>query len=499
MSGKEYDSTLSPTVDGTPKEVNFGGDYQELGGDEVKVSFSEPAVGGEEATASDALLRKDIESKMGERRPVEEGFSVGDQTPHPRAPPQENRNSGMGRALANIIKANLGSGLLSLPFAFTQAGVAVGTVLILIVALLAIHCMTLLAKCKKHMPEHSATYGEIAKYAMGKAGTYLVNVFVTISQLGFCCAYLIFIANNISALIHNGDVCDDRWMFILGLLVVMIPLVLLRTLKFLGVLSIIGNVCIFSGVGIVSVYTIMHYAPVDVEIAVWDTFPSFFGTAVFTYEGIALVVPVEDSMRKPEKFRVVLLVGMLIVSVMYVGFGLLGYLSFGKDVQAEIMVNMYVNEHPTILSTIVAILLSIALASTFPVQLVPVIQSIEKSLNLTNYHIPIKWRELKRNAIRTAIVLFAGAIAISIPHFGLFVSLVGGLGCAMIAFTIPSICHYKIFGKDLPWYVKSKDILIAAFGVIGGIACTYTTTVSLIAAFNGPNYGYCTPPNATDG
>mmetsp|Transcript_16242 Transcript_16242/g.41148 ORF Transcript_16242/g.41148 Transcript_16242/m.41148 type:complete len:379 (-) Transcript_16242:106-1242(-) len=289
MSGKEYDSTLSPTVDGTPKEVNFGGDYQELGGDEVKVSFSEPAVGGEEATASDALLRKDIESKMGERRPVEEGFSVGDQTPHPRAPPQENRNSGMGRALANIIKANLGSGLLSLPFAFTQAGVAVGTVLILIVALLAIHCMTLLAKCKKHMPEHSATYGEIAKYAMGKAGTYLVNVFVTISQLGFCCAYLIFIANNISALIHNGDVCDDRWMFILGLLVVMIPLVLLRTLKFLGVLSIIGNVCIFSGVGIVSVYTIMHYAPVDVEIAVWDTFPSFFGTAVFTYEGIALV------------------------------------------------------------------------------------------------------------------------------------------------------------------------------------------------------------------
>ena len=49
---------------------------------------------------------------------------------------------------SNILKAFVGSNYLSMPFAYSQAGIALGSVLLVIIALLTDRCCNLIVKCK---------------------------------------------------------------------------------------------------------------------------------------------------------------------------------------------------------------------------------------------------------------------------------------------------------------------------------------------------------------
>ena len=51
----------------------------------------------------------------------------------------------------NIIKGNIGSGVLSLPYAFSMAGWLAGSVVFVVVAFIAIDCMYLLLAAKRHL------------------------------------------------------------------------------------------------------------------------------------------------------------------------------------------------------------------------------------------------------------------------------------------------------------------------------------------------------------
>lgn len=70
----------------------------------------------------------------------------------------------------------------------------------------------------------------------------------------------------------------------------------------------------------------------------------------------------------------------------------------------------------------------------------------------------------------TAVVaMLAGA------SFGLFQSLVGSLGAATLAYTIPAILHLKQFGNTLPMHIRIKDYIILAFGLTGALLGTLET------------------------
>jgi proton-coupled amino acid transporter len=85
-------------------------------------------------------------------------------------------------------------------------------------------------------------------------------------------------------------------------------------------------------------------------------------------EGIGAVMPVENSMRKPQQFLgypSVLLIAMLVVTVMYAVIGFLGYVRFGDDIQGSITLNLPTNEWPAITGQS---LIGIAILLTFGLQ-----------------------------------------------------------------------------------------------------------------------------------
>ena len=88
-----------------------------------------------------------------------------------------------------------------------------------------------------------------------------------------------------------------------------IPLIFLnwiRNLKLLAPVSLVANVLQMSSIVVVFYYIFRDpLPPVNSRPAFgsWGGLPLFFGTTVFTFEGIALVLPLQKDMRRPWDFK----------------------------------------------------------------------------------------------------------------------------------------------------------------------------------------------------
>lgn len=66
-------------------------------------------------------------------------------------------------------------------------------------------------------------------------------------------------------------------------------------------------------------------------------------TVIFAVDGIATILPVENSMEKPQQFLGcfgVLSITMIIVTIMHAVIGFLGYARFGDKVQGSVTLNL---------------------------------------------------------------------------------------------------------------------------------------------------------------
>lgn len=80
--------------------------------------------------------------------------------------------------------------------------------------------------------------------------------------------------------------------------------------------------------------------------ATWAQLPLYFGTAIYAFEGIGVVLPLENNMKTPQDFggaTGVLNTGMVIVACLYTAVGFFGYLKYGNNVQASITLSLDAN------------------------------------------------------------------------------------------------------------------------------------------------------------
>lgn len=102
----------------------------------------------------------------------------------------------------------------------------------------------------------------------------------------------------------------------------------------------------FTAIGITLYYTFAKFASVDFSDRNLTTsianLPSFFSTVVFAMEGIGTIMPLENSMLKPEFIGCpgVLNIGMTVIVSIYASMGFFGYYAFGDKTAAAITQNL---------------------------------------------------------------------------------------------------------------------------------------------------------------
>jgi len=109
------------------------------------------------------------------------------------------------------------------------------------------------------------------------------------------------------------------------------------------------------------------------------TFANSISFAVYSYEGIGIIIPVMDITEDKEKFPKVLVAVLTTVFVTYLGFGEICYLIYGNLVAHEPLITSIIgNSNPVV--WVIKILFSINLFFTYPLIIHPANIIIESYL-----------------------------------------------------------------------------------------------------------------------
>lgn len=123
---------------------------------------------------------------------------------------------------------------------------------------------------------------------------------------------------------------------ILMQLIIFLPLSLYRNLNSLSYVVYIADLFIVLGLVYLYYYdvaTMTEFGVADIKPFNAHDWTLFVGTAIFTFEGIGLIIPIQDGMRKPQKLPSILLIVMLIIGTIFISMGALSYAAYGSKTQ----------------------------------------------------------------------------------------------------------------------------------------------------------------------
>ena len=406
-----------------------GEDLQEEDDDEY--STHEPYVNG-------------IEGGDGESEPGERSALLTPDTPGIRKIKIKGENTPTGAALL-LLKSFIGTGVLFLPKAYLNGGMMFSNVILLGVAALSYYCFILLVNTRLKV---EGSFGDIGGILYGRWMRVLILTSVALSQIGFVSAYIVFTAESMQAFVLAVSKCrtwiDIKFMVLMQL-VIFLPLSLVRDISKLGLTSLIAEAFIAVGLlylGYFDIRTMAMNGVADITNFNPRDWTLFIGTAIFTFEGVGLIIPIQGSMKNPAKFPPVLAGVMIFITVLFMGMGALSYAAFGSATKTVVLLNLpqeskFVNA--------VQLLYSLAILLSTPLQLFPAIGILEAKLfprsGKNNPY--MKWM---KNIFRFFLVVVCALIAwAGAADLDKFVALVGSFACVPLVYVYP-VCHMLCFG-----------------------------------------------------
>lgn len=81
---------------------------------------------------------------------------------------------------------------------------------------------------------------------------------------------------------------------------------------------------------------------------------------------------------------------------------------------------------------------------------------------------------------RPLLFTFGVFLAITVPHFGLVMGLLGSLTGTSLCFIFPCVFHLKLKWKELAWYQVVFRVVIVLFGIGCGILGAVFTGIELV-------------------
>ncbi|KAH8344781.1 hypothetical protein KR067_007382, partial [Drosophila pandora] len=407
-------------------------------------------------------------------------------------------------AATHLFKGSVGAGLFAMGDCFKNGGLAGATILLPIIAVMCVHCERMLIKgsilAVERTPgvdfldypetvEKSFEYGPRPLRRMSRFMKLVVEMFLCVTQFGFCAIYFVFITENLYQVFQqNGIDISMSMVMLITLLPAMIPS-LMTNLKYISPVSLFANVALLFG--LIATLTIAFSDGPMPSLGERHLFTGgsqlalFFGTALFSYEGIALILPLRNSMRKPENFSTrfgVLNSTMFLTTALFIFTGFVSYVRWGEDVAGSITLNLVVED---ILSQVVKVVAALGVFLGYPIQFFVMIKIIWPPIKRSN-ECAQKYPITMQVCLRFVMCMMTFGVALVVPQLNLFISLIGALCSTCLAFVIPVLIDFVIQAqvpKGLGVWSYIKNILILTVAVLGIVTGTYQSIVEIIKEF----------------
>ncbi|KAI8876269.1 hypothetical protein K501DRAFT_279593 [Backusella circina FSU 941] len=382
-----------------------------------------------------------------------------------------------GKTLFMFLKAFIGTGVIFLPGSFVNGGLLMSLVLLTVVGGLCLFAFHILYIVQQ---QTGGNYGEVARHLYGNWLCILIDTFLVISQMGFVSSYLIFISENIGIVVNALSNCHAPFKpeyYIWFVLIAIIPITWVKRIERLSILMIIADA--FIAFGLISILyfassQISHHGVANNIVMVnTEHFALMVGTAVFSFEGIGIILPIANGMKDPSKFPKIMNIGMLIVLCILALIGTIGYLAYGDATQASVVSNL--PKSP--LSTTVQLLYACAIILSTPLVLYPAVSILESYVfKRCAVNDNARTNCLKKLG-RSVITIICASISFGVGPANLdkFVSMVGSIACIPLVFHFPPMFHYKITQSR---FAKIANIMMM---VLGFAIMGYTMYVSVNA------------------
>lgn len=342
-----------------------------------------------------------------------------------------------------ILKSTVGGTLIIIPGAFSTTGLLLAPLVLLFVGGVEIYCMVLLVKCVRSLGRGS--YGEIAHRSIGAAGMWAVDLSILLSQIGFVCSEMLYVAKNCAGAISAYGV-ESPWFsetsILLLQLLVAIPMSWIQKLKYFQVSNIIANTTVLLALAILLGYSFSGLVTEGPGVGLQSVGPDwmiFAGNVFFSFECINFVIPMYDAHEKKETFAPILAYTLLAVRALFIIFGGVNYAFYGIETRPFVTLNLPSNSR---VGKIIPFAFALASLFNVPLFLFPAAIYLESQF----FNGPASCaRTWKINGMRTILILICTFIAfLGKDKIGAFIAFIGSFCCVPLAFIFPVICHAKI-------------------------------------------------------
>ena len=297
---------------------------------------------------------------------------------------------------------------------------------------------------------------------------------------GIGVTYVVLMATIFLDLFHNKSMDVYDWTVVVGCVV--LPAIFITRVSLIAWFSMISVFSLFSGVFTIIIYCITQYQKMS-----FSNMPSFhlnsflvgLGIIVFSFTAHAVFPGVEGSMRHPEQYPMMLKVAFANSIITKLALGLLGVFRYGQELNQAITVNIKTSPVFYILSN-VFVIGNVVLA--FPLVMFVVLETWDKKMLPHFPHLSKDssfhwfWLILTRPLLLT----FGVFLAITVPHFGLVMGLLGSLTGTSLCFIFPCVFHLKLKWKKLNWLQIACRVAVTIFGIVVGILGVVFSAIELI-------------------
>lgn len=404
-----------------------------------------------------------------------------------------------GAAFLAFMKSNMGVGVLAYPFGFKSDGWAASIMISVLVSTVALIGMFGITDARQWVINNNpgsgdnwyVEYPELTKLTVGLKTSRAVFLAVIWAQLSCVISYMIFITNVLHRMLF-AYIGAPRWLYILFLLPIYIPLGLLPSLKKIAPLAPLGLFLGFAGAVLVIFFGFQSTPEGLGKPFKPEGIMTMIGISFFATEAVNQVVGINAAMAEPRKFKGMLFASVSIVCGLYILFGVIVLYLFGEETSSIITRNMNLDA----MGNSASICFAAYLICTFPFQLFPaanvIVFSIKGSLegNRNSRSLCSRVLVVLENiyVLRLSLVTFCGIVAAYLKDLGHFADLTGYPCMTFLGVVIPASMMISIDSKSQYRYLSTGARLMWwGLAVLGSVLAICGTGYSVMQLGRGEN------------